>query len=183
MKMTKPKPVSRMRRPFISELAELGLSGEILSIRTDGMQGTLIPDLTAGVSEAGRVKTGNWVISDKRTFDHVVLCVERQDENHDVYVGKFIQLHVAANKSLKIVEMGDVKLVAITSSIPTTFNGGIKRYKGVTYVSLSQTAQTTIDFPKRIYKEGQECTSVTSPDQGPFARDVRLNGTVANSRW
>lgn len=167
MKMTKPKPVSRMKRPFISELAELGLSGEILSIRTDGMQGTLIPDLTAGVSEAGRVKTGNWVISDKRTFDHVVLCVERQDENHDVYVGKFIQLHVAANKSLKIVEMGDVKLVAITSSIPTTFNGGIKRYKGVTYVSLSQTAQTTIDFPKRIYKEGQECTSVTSPDQGP----------------
>ncbi|MBT0979498.1 HNH endonuclease, partial [Salmonella enterica subsp. enterica serovar Typhimurium] len=114
-----PKPVSRMKRPFISELAELGLSGEILSIRTDGMQGTLIPDLTAGVSEAGRVKTGNWVISDKRTFDHVVLCVERQDENHDVYVGKFIQLHVAANKSLKIVEMGDVKLVAITSSIPT----------------------------------------------------------------
>ncbi|HAX5003896.1 TPA: HNH endonuclease, partial [Escherichia coli] len=101
MKMTKPKPVSRMKRPFISELAELGLSGEILSIRTDGMQGTLIPDLTAGVSEAGRVKTGNWVISDKRTFDHVVLCVERQDENHDVYVGKFIQLHVAANKSLK----------------------------------------------------------------------------------
>ncbi|HHT2415465.1 TPA: HNH endonuclease signature motif containing protein, partial [Enterobacter hormaechei] len=98
MKMTKPKPVSRMKRPFISELAELGLSGEILSIRTDGMQGTLIPDLTAGVSEAGRVKTGNWVISDKRTFDHVVLCVERQDENHDVYVGKFIQLHVAANK-------------------------------------------------------------------------------------
>ncbi|MFV8201437.1 hypothetical protein ACNQ1D_25795, partial [Enterobacter cloacae complex sp.6700005] len=87
MKMTKPKPVSRMKRPFISELAELGLSGEILSIRTDGMQGTLIPDLTAGVSEAGRVKTGNWVISDKRTFDHVVLCVERQDENHDVYVG------------------------------------------------------------------------------------------------
>ncbi|MCW4934275.1 hypothetical protein P3S20_21820, partial [Enterobacter hormaechei] len=74
MKMTKPKPVSRMKRPFISELAELGLSGEILSIRTDGMQGTLIPDLTAGVSEAGRVKTGNWVISDKRTFDHVVLC-------------------------------------------------------------------------------------------------------------
>lgn len=131
MKMTKPKPVSRMKRPFISELAELGLSGEILSIRTDGMQGTLIPDLTAGVSEAGRVKTGNWVISDKRTFDHVVLCVERQDENHDVYVGKFIQLHVAANKSLKIVEMGDVKLVAITSSIPTTFNGGIKRYKGL----------------------------------------------------
>lgn len=51
-----------------------------------------------------------------------------------MYVGKFIQLHVAANKSLKIVEMGDVKLVAITSSIPTTFNGGIKRYKGVTYV-------------------------------------------------
>lgn len=92
-----------------------------------------------------------------------------------MYVGKFIQLHVAANKSLKIVEMGDVKLVAITSSIPTTFNGGIKRYKGVTYVSLSQTAQTTIDFPKRIYKEGEECTSVTSPDQGPFARDVRLN--------
>ncbi|BDO05971.1 HNH endonuclease signature motif containing protein [Klebsiella quasipneumoniae] len=175
MKMTKPKPVSRMKRPFISELAELGLSGEILSIRTDGMQGTLIPDLTAGVSEAGRVKTGNWVISDKRTFDHVVLCVERQDENHDVFVGKFIQLHVAANKSLKIVEMGDVKLVAITSSIPTTFNGGIRRFKGVTFVSLSQTAQTTIDFPKRIYKEGQECTSVTSPDQGPFARDVRLN--------
>ena len=68
-----------MKRPFISELAELGLSGEILSIRTDGMQGTLIPDLTAGVSEAGRVKTGNWVISDKRTFDHVVLCVERQE--------------------------------------------------------------------------------------------------------
>lgn len=97
------------------------------------------------------------------------LCVERQDENHDVYVGKFIQLHVAANKSLKIVEMGDVKLVAITSSIPTTFNGGIKRYKGVTYVSLSQTAQTTIDFPKRIYKEGQNVllspvlTKVLSP--------------------
>lgn len=67
-----------MKRPFISELAELGLSGEILSIRTDGMQGTLIPDLTAGVSEAGRVKTGNWVISDKRTFDHVVLCGEHE---------------------------------------------------------------------------------------------------------
>lgn len=85
-----------------------------------------------------------------------------------MYVGKFIQLHVAANKSLKIVEMGDVKLVAITSSIPTTFNGGIKN-KGVTYVSLSQTAQTTIDFPKRIYKEGQNVllspvlTKVLSP--------------------
>ncbi|MCW3142316.1 hypothetical protein N3Z97_00305 [Enterobacter hormaechei] len=36
MKMTKPKPVSRMKRPFISELAELGLSGEILSIRIYG---------------------------------------------------------------------------------------------------------------------------------------------------
>ncbi len=137
------------------------------------MQGTLIPDLTAG-SEAGRVKTGNWVISDKRTFDHVVLCVERQDENHDVYVGKFIQLHVAANKSLKIVEMGDVKLVAITSSIPTTFNGGIKRYKGYVCVTFPNSSNH-YRLPEAYLQRGPECTSVTSPDQGPFARDVRLN--------
>ncbi|WP_240359149.1 hypothetical protein [Citrobacter freundii] len=60
MKMTKPKPVSRMKRPFIVSLQSWVYRVKILSIRTDGMQGTLIPDLTAGVSEAGRVKTGNW---------------------------------------------------------------------------------------------------------------------------
>lgn len=170
MKNTKPQLI-----PLISGLAELGLSGEVLSIRTNGIKGTLLPDLTAGLNQASRVRTGDWVISEKRTFDHVVLCVASTNEIHNVYVGKFIKLHIAGKKNLKIVEVADVKLVAKTSSLPTIFNEGNKRYKGVTYVSLPGTNQNTYTFPGRVYREGQECTSVTSPDQGPFAREVRLN--------
>lgn len=49
MNLTKKKLGARKYLPVIHELSDLGLPGEILSIRTTGKKGTLIPDLTVGL--------------------------------------------------------------------------------------------------------------------------------------
>ncbi len=175
------KPQSIRLRPVIQKLEELGLTGEIISIRTDGKTGTLIPDLKPGTSKTGpcktkQIMTGNWVIDDARDyFKHVVLCVERPDGAFDIYTGRFIQLHQIDNSRRKIVEISDPVLVGMTYSIPMVFNGGKFSGKGVTYLSLPAVTLTKVTFPSRTYQEGQEQITMSSPDQALFSEDVRKN--------
>lgn len=141
MNLRKRKPVARKYLPVIHELSDLGLLGEILSIRTAGKKGTLSPDLTVGLGKAKRVKTGDWDIADTRTFDYVVLRVERPDSYHDVYTGQFVRLHRSERSGGQIVEMSNPKLVGMTKSISKVFNGGKISGRGTAYVSISRYKQ------------------------------------------
>lgn len=167
----------------------MGLPGEILSIRTTGKKETLIPDLTVGLGKARRVKTGDWDIADTRTFDYVVLRVERPDSYHDVYTGQFVRLYRSERSGGQIVEMSNPRLAGMTKSISKVFNGGKVSAKGTAYVSISPGLSNTVIFPTRVYKEGRECNAAYSSDQSPFSQDVRKNCfdrcvvTGVQSRW
>lgn len=189
MNLTKKKLGARKYLPVIHELLDLGLLGEILSIRTTGKKGTLIPDLTVGLGKARRVKTGDWDIADTRTFDYVVLRVERPDSYHDVYTGQFVRLHRSERSGGQIVEMSNPRLAGMTKSISKVFNGGKVSGRGTAYVSISPGLSKTVIFPTRVYKEGRESNATYSSDQSPFSQDVRKNCfdrcvvTGVQSRW
>lgn len=172
-KVIKPQPVRL--RPVIHKLEDLGLTGDIISIRTNGKTGTLIPDLTRGSCKSKRIMTGNWVIADSKTFDHVVLCVARSDGACDIYTGRFTQLHQVENSRKQIVELSNPVLVGMTYSIPKVFNGGKYSGQGFTYVTIPAVTSTKVTFPSRTYQEGQAQITMSSPDQSPFSEDVRKN--------
>lgn len=163
-------------RPVIQKLEDLGLTGEIISIRTDGKTGTLVPDLMPGTCKTGPcqtnwIMTGNWIIADSRDyFEHVVLCVMRQDGAWDIFTGSFTKLCPVENSKRKVVKMSKPVLVGMTYSIPKVFNGGKYSGQGVTYISIP-----TVTFPTRTYQEGQEQITMSSPDQRPFPEEVMRN--------
>jgi len=178
-RVNKPQPIRL--RPVFQKLEELGLTGEIISIRTDGKTGTLTPDLKPGIFKTGpcqtkRIMTGNWVIADSRDyFEHVVLCVERPDGAYDIFTGSFIKLYPVENCKSKIVEMSNPVLVGMTYSIRKVFNGGKFSRRGIAYLSIPAVTSTKVTFPSRTYQEGQEQITMSSPEQAPFSEDVRKN--------